>query len=84
MKTDILLQKLASDVEEFGLHHPDGNSNWWPAYMHEIDSALAAVRIRDAAPAMLGALQRLAHPMADDTDLDHALRVIAIATGAQE
>lgn len=35
-----------------------------------------------AAPAMLAALQRLTHPAADDTDLAHALDVIARATGA--
>ena len=35
-----------------------------------------------AAPAMLAALQRITHPMADDTDLAHALDVIARATGA--
>lgn len=34
------------------------------------------------APAMLAALQRLTHPAADDTDLAHALDVIARATGA--
>lgn len=33
------------------------------------------------APAMLRALQRLTHPMADDEDLSHALDVIARATG---
>ena len=34
-----------------------------------------------SAPAMLKALQRLTHPMADDEDLAHALDVIARATG---
>jgi len=33
------------------------------------------------APAMLRALQRLTHPMADDEGLSHALDVIARATG---
>jgi hypothetical protein len=35
-----------------------------------------------AAPALLAALQRLVHPMADDTDLENALDAIARATGA--
>ena len=36
-----------------------------------------------SAPAMLDALQRLAHPMADDDDLDHARAIIAKAKGQQ-
>lgn len=35
------------------------------------------------APAMLQALQRITHPAADDDDLEHALSVIAQATGVQ-
>jgi hypothetical protein len=35
-----------------------------------------------AAPAMLRALQRLAHPAADDDDLAYAQSVIRAATGA--
>lgn len=38
-------------------------------------------RLIAAAPDMLKALQRLAHPMADDDDLAHALDVIRRATG---
>lgn len=38
-------------------------------------------RLIAAAPAMLKALQRLTHPMADDEDLRDALAVIARATG---
>jgi hypothetical protein len=38
-------------------------------------------RLIAAAPALLKALQRLTHPMADDDDLAHALDVIASATG---
>lgn len=38
-------------------------------------------RLIEQAPAMLRALQRLTHPMADDDDLAHALDVIARATG---
>lgn len=38
-------------------------------------------RLIAAAPALLKALQRLTHPMADDEDLSHALDVIARATG---
>lgn len=42
----------------------------------------ANARLIAAAPDLLTALQRLTHPMADDTDLAHALDVIARATGA--
>ena len=38
-------------------------------------------RLIAQAPAMLKALQRLTHPMADDDDLRDALDVIARATG---
>ena len=36
-----------------------------------------------AAPDLLAALERLAHPMADDEDLDYAREVIAKAKGQQ-
>ena len=45
-------------------------------------SNLANARLIAAAPCLLAALQRLAHPMADDDDLENALEVIARATGA--
>jgi hypothetical protein len=35
----------------------------------------------NSAPDLLAALERLAHPMADDEDLDHAREVIAKAKG---
>lgn len=41
-------------------------------------------RVTHAAPRMLLALQRLTHPMADDTDIDYARAVVAYATGHAE
>jgi hypothetical protein len=41
----------------------------------------AAARLIASAPAMLDTLQRLAHPMADDDDLDFARAIIAKAKG---
>mgnify|MGYP006871825886 CR=1 FL=1 len=41
----------------------------------------ANARLIAAAPQMLAALERLAHPMADDEDLDYAREVIAKAKG---
>jgi len=41
------------------------------------DPAPANAALIAAAPAMLAALQRLTHPMADDTDVEHALAIIA-------
>jgi hypothetical protein len=52
-----------------------------PLFQVIADAAKAEERIL-AAPDMLAALQRLVHPMADDTDLENALEVIARATGA--
>jgi hypothetical protein len=43
----------------------------------------ADARLISAAPQMLLALERLAHPMADDDDLDYAREVIAKAKGQQ-
>lgn len=42
----------------------------------------ANARLIAAAPDLLAALQRLVHPMADDTDVKNAQDVIARATGA--
>lgn len=44
------------------------------------DVAAANARLIAAAPDLLAALQRLAHPMAGDEDLDNARRVIASIT----
>ena len=41
----------------------------------------AAAHLIASAPAMLDTLQHLAHPMADDDDLDFAREVIAKAKG---
>ena len=49
------------------------------AVMHMNEGANA--RLIASAPDLLLALQRLAHPMADDEDLDYAREVIAKAKG---
>ena len=41
----------------------------------------AAAHLIASAPDLLAALERLAHPMADDDDLDHARAIIAKAKG---
>ena len=43
----------------------------------------ANARLISAAPDLLAALERLAHPMADDEDLDYAREVIRKAKGQQ-
>ena len=40
-------------------------------------------RLIASAPELLDALERLAHPMADDDDLDYARAIIAKAKGQQ-
>jgi hypothetical protein len=44
---------------------------------------MANTRLIASAPDLLSALERLAHPMADDEDLDYAREVIARAKGNQ-
>ena len=44
---------------------------------------LANALLISSAPDLLAALERLAHPMADDDDLDYAREVIAKAKGNQ-
>ena len=44
---------------------------------------LANAHLISSAPDLLAALERLAHPMADDEDLDYAREVIAKAKGLQ-
>jgi len=43
----------------------------------------AAAHLIASAPDLLSALERLAHPMADDDDLDYARAIIAKAKGQQ-
>jgi hypothetical protein len=47
------------------------------------DEPLANAHLIASAPDLLAALERLAHPMADDEDLDYAREVIAKAKGQQ-
>ena len=48
-----------------------------------IDVLPSDARLICCAPALLSALERLAHPMADDEDLDYARGIIAKAKGQQ-
>ena len=48
-----------------------------------INSGFAHLQLMSSAPDLLAALERLAHPMADDDDLDYAREVIAKAKGQQ-
>ena len=59
------------------------SGEWNPAFVAG-DILPADARLIAAAPDLLAALERLAHPMADDEDLDYAREVIAKAKGGQQ
>lgn len=65
---------VAADWQLSGLFDNDEPTRW--------AANLANARLIAAAPDLLAALQRLVHPMADDTDVENARDVIARATGA--
>jgi hypothetical protein len=58
------------------------SGEWNPAFVAG-DILPSDARLIAAAPDLLAALERLAHPMADDEDLDYAREVIAKAKGLQ-
>ena len=41
------LRSLSDEVERFGLHHPDGNSNWWPVTLEKARAAIAKIGERN-------------------------------------
>jgi len=59
------------------------SGEWNPAFVAG-DILPEDARLISAAPDLLAALERLAHPMADDEDLDYAREVIAKAKGGQQ
>ena len=58
------------------------SGEWNPAFVAG-DMLPADAHLIAAAPDLLAALERLAHPMADDEDLDYAREVITKAKGLQ-
>jgi hypothetical protein len=56
------------------------SGEWNPAFVAG-DMLPEDARLISSAPELLAALERLAHPMADDEDLNHAREVIARAKG---
>ena len=56
---------------------------WNPAFVAG-DILPEDARLIASAPDLLAALERLAHPMADDEDLDYARAIIAKAKGGQQ
>jgi hypothetical protein len=73
------------DGSDASMTHPQGpltiaNLNVC-AFAPHMDEPIANARLIAAAPELLSALERLAHPMADDEDLDYARAIIAKAKG---
>ena len=58
------------------------SGEWNPAFVAG-DILPEDARLIASAPDLLSALERLAHPMADDDDLDYAREVIKKAKGQQ-
>ena len=56
------------------------SGEWNPAFVAG-DILPEDARLIASAPDLLAALERLAHPMADDDDLDYARGIIAKAKG---
>ena len=56
-------------------------TNHWADYETPESERQANADLIASAPDLLSALERLAHPMADDDDLDYAREVIAKAKG---
>ena len=59
------------------------SGEWNPAFVAG-DILPSDARLIASAPDLLAALERLAHPMADDEDLDYARAIIAKAKGGQQ
>ena len=58
------------------------SGEWNPAFVAG-DILPADAHLISSTPDLLAALERLAHPMADDDDLDYARAIIAKAKGQQ-
>ena len=87
-KFDSIHSKLSIiDGSEASLSHTHGSLTLATinvrAFAPHIDEPLANARLIASAPDLLAALEHLAHPMADDEDLDYARGIIAKAKGLQ-
>lgn len=75
------------DGSDASLNHPQGELVLArvnvSAFAPHMDEPLANATLIASAPDLLSALERLAHPMADDDDLDFAREVIRKAKGQQ-
>ena len=75
------------DGSDASLNHPQGELVLArvnvSAFAPHMDEPLANARLIASAPELLAALERLAHPMADDEDLDYAREIISKAKGGQ-
>jgi hypothetical protein len=73
------------DGSDASLSHPQGELVLArvnvSAFAPHMDEPLANARLIAYAPDLLAALERLAHPMADDEDLDYAREIIKKAKG---
>ena len=87
-KFDSIHSKLSIiDGSEASLSHTYGSLTLATinvrAFAPHMDEPLANAHLIASAPDLLSALERLAHPMADDDDIDYAREVIAKAKGQQ-
>ena len=87
--------RFICNIPAFAQVYPptDGEDDGWQVFHDDVGRTIcqmtdtieieANARLIASAPDLLSALERLAHPMADDDDLDYARAIIAKAKGQQ-
>lgn len=73
--------EIARTAIELAHSYSGGESETAEHLETRLNEVARHARMMELAPALMAALERLAHPMADDGDLDYAKEIIAKAKG---